>query len=178
MTASISTRIRPSTRVHFTDLAPHAHWLLRIGFASVFLFHGIGKLIAPAQFADMMGLPFRVAIAVAVAEVAGGLGLLAGAALRRDWMTRLAALATVPMLVGAIVMVHWGQWSFVATETHPLGGMEFQVVLLLTALYFAIRGNEVCLGRARRFPQARRPRAQPGEVRGDQGLPHRHHELA
>jgi putative oxidoreductase len=64
-----------------------------------------------------------------------------GATLRRDWMTRLAALATIPVLVGAIVMVHWGQWSFVASETHPMGGMEFQVVLLLMALYFVIRGN-------------------------------------
>ena len=57
-------------------------------------------------------------------------------------MTRLAALATIPVLIGAIVLVHWGQWSFVATETHPMGGMEFQVVLLLMALYFVIRGNE------------------------------------
>ncbi len=123
------------------NLAPHAHWLLRIGFASVFLFHGIGKIAAPAQFAEMMGLPLSIALAVALAEVAGGLGLIFGAALRRDWMTRLAALATIPVLIGAIVMVHWGQWSFVATETHPMGGMEFQVVLLLMALYFVIRGN-------------------------------------
>jgi hypothetical protein len=26
-------------------LAPHAHWLPRIGFAAVFLFHGVGKLV-------------------------------------------------------------------------------------------------------------------------------------
>lgn len=140
--AILTTQVQPSTRARVADLAPHAHWLLRIGFASVFLFHGIGKLIAPAQFADMMGLPLLIAIAVAVAEIVGGLGLLAGAALRADWLTRLAALATVPVLLGAIVMVHWGQWSFVATETHPMGGMEFQVVLLLTALYFVIRGHE------------------------------------
>jgi putative oxidoreductase len=142
MSTSIATQTGPSTRIHLADLAPHAHWLLRIGFASVFLFHGIGKLVAPAQFAEMMGLPLLVVLAVTVAEIAGGLGLLAGAALRRDWMTRLAAVATVPVLIGAIAMVHWGQWSFVASETHPMGGMEFQVVLLLTALYFAIRGNE------------------------------------
>ncbi|HBG95692.1 MAG TPA: hypothetical protein DDY14_10325, partial [Chromatiaceae bacterium] len=67
--------------------------------------------------------------------------LLLDPVLRRDWITRLAALATVPVLIGAIVMVHWGQWSFVATESQPMGGMEFQVTLLLTALYFVIRGN-------------------------------------
>lgn len=141
MTTVFSTTARVSTTPHAVDLAPHAHWLLRIGFASVFLYHGIGKLVAPAQFADMMGLALPIAIAVALAEVAGGLGLLLGPVLRRDWITRLAALATVPVLIGAIVMVHWGQWSFVATESQPMGGMEFQVTLLLTALYFVIRGN-------------------------------------
>jgi putative oxidoreductase len=44
-------------------------------------------------------------------------------------------------MIGAIVMVHWGQWSFVATDTHPMGGMEFQVVLLLMGLYYLVRGN-------------------------------------
>jgi putative oxidoreductase len=142
MSTRVSTGTFQPTKALDSDLAPHAHWLLRVGFASVFLFHGIGKLAGPAQFADMMGLPLSVALAVAFAEVAGGAGLIAGAALRRGWITRLAALATVPVLLGAIGMVHWGQWSFVATDTHPMGGMEFQVVLLLTALYFAVRGNE------------------------------------
>jgi putative oxidoreductase len=141
MTTAISTTTQASSNVRFADVATHAHWLLRIGFAAVFLFHGIGKLVAPTQFAEMMGLALPTAIAVALAEVAGGLGLLAGPVLHRDWITRLAALATVPVLVGAIVIVHWGQWSFVATQSHPMGGMEFQVTLLLTALYFAIRGN-------------------------------------
>jgi putative oxidoreductase len=124
-----------------SSLAPHAHWLLRIGFASVFLFHGIGKLAAPAQFAEMMNLPLLVALLVALAEVGGGLAVIGGGALRRDWMTRLGGLATVPVMLGAIAMVHWGQWSFVATESHPMGGMEFQVVLLSMGLYFAMRGN-------------------------------------
>ena len=66
---------------------------------------------------------------------------MAGAALKRDWITRLGGLAVVPVMVGAIAMVHWGQWSFVATETHPMGGMEFQVVLLLMGLYCAVVGN-------------------------------------
>jgi uncharacterized membrane protein YphA (DoxX/SURF4 family) len=28
--------------------APHAHWLLRMGIAAIFLFHGIDKLTAGA----------------------------------------------------------------------------------------------------------------------------------
>ncbi len=39
------------------SLKPHAHWLLRIGLASVFIFHGIGKAMALGGFAQMMGLP-------------------------------------------------------------------------------------------------------------------------
>ena len=37
------------------SLKPHAHWLLRIGLASVFIFHGIGKAMALGGFAQMMG---------------------------------------------------------------------------------------------------------------------------
>ena len=53
--------------------APQDHWLLRVGFASVFLFHGIGKLAAPGQFAEMMHLPLLVAVLVALADRFGRL---------------------------------------------------------------------------------------------------------
>jgi putative oxidoreductase len=89
----------------------------------------------------MMGLPIYVAALVALAEVGGGLGVIAGAAVRHDWLTRLGGLVTVPVTLGAIVMVHWGQWSFVASDSYPMGGMEFQVVLLALGLWFAVTGN-------------------------------------
>jgi putative oxidoreductase len=122
-------------------VARHAHWLPRIGFASVFLFHGGAKLADVAGFAAMMNLPLAAAWLVTFAELAAGLGVLIGTLLRRDWITRLAGLAAVPVMLGAIVMVHWGQWSFVASDSHPMGGMEFQVVLLLLGLWFAAVGN-------------------------------------
>jgi len=37
--------------------------------------------------------------------------------------------------------VHWGQWSFVPSASHPMGGMEFQVVLMLIMLYLVVTGN-------------------------------------
>ena len=40
------------------------------------------------------------------------------------------AAVIVPVMAGAIALVHWGKWSFVASESHPMGGMEFQVVLM------------------------------------------------
>jgi len=128
-------------------LNTHADWLLRAGLASVFLFHGLQKffVMGIGGFAGMMSLPFAVAALVALAEVLAGAGILAGATVRGrlgDLATRLSGLAIVPVMLGAIVMVHWGRWSFTPAESHPMGGMEFQVVLLLIGLFFAIRGND------------------------------------
>ena len=122
------------------SLKPHAHWLLRIGFAGVFLFHGIGKVMAFGGFSQMMGLPTPVAALVTLAEVAAGVGIIVGA-FTNDLITRLAGLAVVPVLLGAIFMVHWGRWNFTPAEGFPMGGMEFQVVLLLMALFFLVMGN-------------------------------------
>ena len=41
-------------------LQNNAHWLLRIALASVFLFHGFGKVANVAGFAEMMGLPVLI----------------------------------------------------------------------------------------------------------------------
>ena len=128
-----------------SGLAPHAHWLLRIAFASVFIFHGVQKFMALEAGAAMMGQPVPVWALVAFAELAGGLGLLIGPFLGGklgDLATRLGGLAIVPVMLGAIFMVHMGRWNFVPSETHPMGGMEFQVVLLLIGLFFALRGNK------------------------------------
>ena len=122
------------------SLKPHAHWLLRIGFAGVFLFHGIGKVMMFGGFSQMMGLPTPVAALVTLAEVAAGVGIIVGA-FTNDLITRLAGLAVVPVLLGAIFMVHWGRWNFTPAEGFPMGGMEFQVVLLLMALFFLVMGN-------------------------------------
>ncbi len=56
---------------------------------------------------------------------------------------RVGAAAIIPVMLGAIFMVHWGQWHFMATETHPMGGMQFQVTLLLILSYLALKGNGV-----------------------------------
>ncbi len=121
-------------------LAVYAHWALRVALASVFLYHGIGKLTGLEQFAGMSGLPFIIALFVALAEVGGGALVVVGA-FTRDWITRVGAALIIPVMIGAVFMVHWPQWSFVASESHPMGGMEFQVTLLLVALYLVIKGN-------------------------------------
>ena len=124
----------------FVGIAPYAHWTLRIALASVFLFHGLGKFAGLGMFAEMMQLPFIIALLVALAETVGGVLVLAGG-FSRDWMTRIGAAMFIPVMIGAIAMVHWGRWSFVPADGYPMGGMEFQVVLLLVSVYFIIKGN-------------------------------------
>lgn len=123
-------------------LARHAHWALRLALFSVFIYHGLDKFGDLGGFAEMTGMPVIVAALVALAEAGGAVLVLVGGFMK-DWMTRLGALAIIPVMLGAIFMVHWGQWAFMATETHPMGGMEFQVTLLLIAVFLAIRGNSV-----------------------------------
>lgn len=133
------------TKSHNNTLATiateNAHWALRLALAGVFVFHGISKLMDVGMFANMMNLPYAIALLVALAETVGGIAILAGA-FTKDWVTRIGAAMFVPVMLGAISMVHWGQWNFVPSETHPMGGMEFQVTLLLIALYFVITGNK------------------------------------
>jgi len=118
----------------------YAHWLLRIAIASVFIYHGVPKLLNLGGTAEMLGLPVFILLLVALAEVAGGVFILLGGLLK-SWITRLGAVFVIPVLLGAIVMAHWGQWSFVPSETHPMGGMEFQVTLLMISVYLLIKGN-------------------------------------
>ena len=147
---TVQTHVHGSTQSDHSIaafMAPHAHWLLRVSLASVFLFHGLQKFLVSGieGFAGMVGLPLAIAATVALAEVLGGAGIIAGATIRGrlgDLVTRLSGLAIAPVMIGAIAMVHWGQWSFVASDSHPMGGMEFQVMLLLIGLYFLIRGND------------------------------------
>jgi putative oxidoreductase len=121
------------------SFAPYAHWLLRLALASVFLFHGIEKFFDLAGTAQMMD-SMTMAVVAAVLETGGGALVLIGGT-GNDLLTRLGGLLIAPVMLGAIVTVHWGQWRFAATETHPMGGMEFQVTLLMVALYFVFVGN-------------------------------------
>ncbi len=121
-------------------IGQYAHWTLRVALASVFIYHGAQKFAGLEGFAQMMNLPYAVAQQVALAEFVGGALVLAGG-FTRDWVTRLGAGFLIPVMVGAITLVHWGQWSFVPNENYPMGGSEFQVTLLLISLYFVLKGN-------------------------------------
>ena len=124
-------------------LTANSHWLLRISVVSVFLYHGILKFSNLEGFATMLPISYTEVVFVALANVGSVLVILGG--FRHDALsdlaTRIGAALNIPVMVGAIALVHWGRWNFVPIDTHPLGGMEFQVTLVLLMLYLVITGN-------------------------------------
>lgn len=122
----------------------NAHWLLRIALASVFLYHGVLKLMNLEGFAQMLPISYSEVVLVALAETVGGLFVLLGglnSGRLFDLATRIGAALNIPVIIGAISIVHWGRWNFVPSDTHPMGGFEFQAVLLLVLLFLVITGN-------------------------------------
>ena len=143
-TVSVDQKSIPGIQI-LESLAPYAHWALRLSVAGVFLYHGLTKFPNLGGMAAMMGLPVALLALVALAETAGGAFVLIGGFMNNtvgDLLTRLGGAAIIPPMLGAIAMVHWGQWSFVPSETHPMGGMEFQVTMLLIGIYFVIKGRD------------------------------------
>jgi putative oxidoreductase len=112
--------------------------------AGVFIFHGLLKLTNLSMFAEMLPISFTTTLFVALAELSGGVLILIGglgASKGFDLATRAGAALNIPVMIGAITLVHWGQWNFLPSQTHPIGGIEFQTVLILIMLYIAITGN-------------------------------------
>ena len=94
----------------------------------------------------MMSLSIPVAVLVALAEVAGGLFVLGGGFRTDklgDMMTRLGASLITPVMIGAVILVHWGRWNFVPSEDFPMGGMELQISLLFVCVYLLLKGINV-----------------------------------
>jgi len=125
--------IEESTMDFLKNLSPHVHWGLRLSLAATFLFHGASKM--PVE-GPMMGMPVAVIWILALGEVAAGVMLIAGA-FGKEILTRLGGLIVVVVMVGAIAMVHAKNGFNVMN-----GGMEFQLLMLVTGLYLAAKGND------------------------------------
>ena len=112
------------------------HWFLRFAMASVFLYHGLTKNLK--GFAKTFKLPMWIAAAVIFAEISAGIGYILGGVYNMYFMgytvTQWASLAIIPVLLGAIYLVHWNKGFNVMK-----GGYEFQFTLLMIALYMFFR---------------------------------------
>lgn len=110
--------------------------LLRVSLGSVFIAHGLLKLLVftlpgTAQFFVSVGFPGWLAYLVTAAEIGGGALLILGL-----W-TRPIALALTPIMLGA-TWVHLGNgWLF----TNANGGWEFPFFLTLATVVLALLGS-------------------------------------
>lgn len=110
--------------------------ILRLGLGVMTLAHGLLKVFVftipgTVAYFGSLGLPEIVAYAVIAGEIFGGLALILGV------FVRTAAIALVPILIGA-TWAHIGNgWLFSA----PNGGWEFPAFYTLALAVLAIIGG-------------------------------------
>ncbi|KQT52283.1 MULTISPECIES: DoxX family protein [unclassified Aureimonas] len=120
-----------------TRTAPYAATLLRVALGILFFAHvGLKVFVftpaGTAQFFQSLSLPGPLAYLVIVVEIVGAIALIAGI------YSRLAALALIPILLGAIATVHGPAGFFF---TNPNGGWEFLALWIVGLLGVALLGE-------------------------------------
>ena len=117
--------------------APYAALVLRVTLGALFLAHAGLKLFVftpagTAKFFGSLGFPPELAYLVMTIEVLSGIALILGV-----W-TRYAALAGIPVLLGAIFTVHAAAGFFF---TNPKGGWEFPAFWAIGLVAQALLGD-------------------------------------
>lgn len=117
------------------DQALYAATLLRVALGIMFIAHALLKIMVftlpgTAGFFESVGFPGALAYVVTFAELAGGVLLVAGVAVRS------VNLALLPVLLGA-TYVHFGAgWVF----SNENGGWEYPAFLVVAAIASALLG--------------------------------------
>ncbi len=118
-----------------TDPRDLAAFILRVSLGVFFLAHGLMKVFvftlpgAAAYFASQ-GFPAWTAYLVVAGELAIGVGLILGI------LVRVASIASLPILAGALAVHLPNGWVFSA----PNGGWEFPALLIVLAVVQALLG--------------------------------------
>ena len=116
--------------------APYGALALRVALGAMFIAHGLLKVFVftmPgfAGFLGQAGFPAFLAYPIVIAEVLGGAAIVLGL------YGRLASLALLPVLVGAL-MVHAGNgWLFTAAN----GGWEYPAFLIVASVAHVLIGD-------------------------------------
>jgi len=108
----------------------------RLAFGSILLAHGLLKVLVftvpgTVGYFESLGLPSIAAYLTIFGELAGGTAILLGL------YTRLAAILSIPILVGAAIIHIANGWVF----SNQGGGWEFPVLLVVIAVAVALQGN-------------------------------------
>ena len=110
--------------------------ITRLSLGVILLAHGLLKVFVftipgTVGFFESLGLPAIIAYLTIFVEIAGGAALIAGL------YTRLTALLSVPILLGA-TWAHAGNgWVF----SNQGGGWEFPALLVVMAIAVAVQGS-------------------------------------
>ena len=119
-----------------TDSTSKAIALLRVTSGGLLLTHGLIKLFVftpagTAGFFESIGFPGILAYPVMAGEIGLGLALILG------FMTRWAALAALPIMIGAIVPHAANGFTF----SNPGGGWEYPVFWTIALVAQAMLGG-------------------------------------
>jgi len=117
-------------------LAPYGALALRVSLGVMFIAHAYLKLAVFTVpgfegFLGKVGLPTLLAWPIILAELVGGLAILAG------FYGRLVSVALLPVLLGALAIHAPNGWVFNA----PNGGWEYPAFLAAAALAHALIGD-------------------------------------
>ena len=119
------------------DTSPYGALLLRLALGVMYIAHGLLKIFVftlpgTVGFFENFGYPGWMAYAVVAAEIGGGALLIAGL------YVRPVSLALVPVLMGALISVHWANgWLFSAKG----GGWEYPAFLVAASVVQALIGG-------------------------------------
>lgn len=119
-----------------TSIQQHTALALRLTLGTVLLSHGLLKVLVftvpgTVAFFAGLGLPPITAYLTIFGELAGGVALLAG------MFSRLVAVLSLPILLGA-TWAHIGNgWVFNSAG----GGWEYPVLLAVLAAIVAVQGS-------------------------------------
>ncbi|MCX7567645.1 DoxX family protein [Sulfitobacter sp. F26169L] len=110
--------------------------LTQLSLGAILLAHGLLKLLVftvpgTVAFFASLGLPAIAAHLTIFAEVVGGVAIIAGL------YTRLAAILSLPVLIGSL-WAHAGNGWLFSSEG---GGWEFPALLVALAVAVAIQGG-------------------------------------
>jgi putative oxidoreductase len=140
-----------------TRTAPYAALLLRVALGVMFIAHSLYLKLAvytlpgTVKFFESQGLPAASAYLTIAVESLGGVLLILGV------KTRYAALALLPVLLGAS-MVHWNNgWVF----TSAGGGWEYPVFLAAATVVQALVGDGAFALRFGAGSEVLPPKARP-----------------
>lgn len=129
---------------------PYAAAMLRITLGTILVAHALLKILVftlpgTVGFFASQGFPGWMAYPVVLIELLGGVAMVAG------FQTRLAAIAAIPVLLGALLVHSVNGWLF----TSQNGGWEYPALLVVLAAVVAMLGDGAfSLAAALRIPLA------------------------